>query len=180
MGRFTTGSFCKPVRPMKSALSESHNSVSKPNARSRVGPQGQSAQRGYREEQQASCKEKQSADGVRREQESPRRDSKAPTGLERLVPDIERRFVQPALADGATVTVPFLLPKYQPDQRQKRSRVAILHADQYSQQLGRDQQPGLDIANWGAKRRSLLHAPSLRPRTRSWMVGTETLTGKAN
>jgi hypothetical protein len=34
---------------------------------------------GDREEQQASCKEKQSADGVRREQESPKRDSKAPT-----------------------------------------------------------------------------------------------------
>src|SRR5664279_2099961 len=37
---------------------------------------------GDREEQQTSCKEKQSADGVRREQELPRRDSKAPKGLE--------------------------------------------------------------------------------------------------
>ena len=50
------------------------------------------------ERRQASWKAAQLADGVRREQESPRRDSKAPTGLEQLVPDIERRFVQPGAA----------------------------------------------------------------------------------
>src|SRR5208283_1904785 len=33
-----------------------------------------------------------------REQETPKRDSRAPTGLEQLVPDIERRFVQPGAA----------------------------------------------------------------------------------
>src|ERR1039458_1931578 len=50
------------------------------------------------ERRQASWKAAQLADGVRREQESPRRDSKAPTGLEQFVPDIERRFVQPGAA----------------------------------------------------------------------------------
>ena len=40
-----------------------------------------------------------------------------------------------ALAAGTTVTAPFFLPKYHSDQRPKRSRVAILHAQQYSQQL---------------------------------------------
>jgi hypothetical protein len=40
-----------------------------------------------------------------------------------------------ALAAGAAVTTPFFLPKYHSDQRPKRSRVAVLHAQQYSQQL---------------------------------------------
>ncbi len=40
-----------------------------------------------------------------------------------------------ALAAGTAVTTPFLLPKYHSDQRLKRSRVAVLHAQQYSQQL---------------------------------------------
>jgi hypothetical protein len=38
-----------------------------------------------------------------------------------------------ALAAGTTVTAPFLLPKYHLDQGPKRSRVAILNAQQYSQ-----------------------------------------------
>jgi len=41
-----------------------------------------------------------------------------------------------ALAAGASVSTPFLLPKYHVDRRRKRSRVAILHADEYSQKLG--------------------------------------------
>jgi uncharacterized protein (DUF362 family) len=40
-----------------------------------------------------------------------------------------------ALAAGTAVTAPFLLPKYHSDQRPKRSRVAILHTQQYSQEL---------------------------------------------
>ena len=39
------------------------------------------------------------------------------------------------LAAGASVSVPLLLPKYHVDRRLKRSRVAVLHADQYSQRL---------------------------------------------
>ena len=40
-----------------------------------------------------------------------------------------------ALAAGTAVTAPFLLPKYHSDQRLKRSRVAVLYAQQYSQEL---------------------------------------------
>jgi uncharacterized protein (DUF362 family) len=40
-----------------------------------------------------------------------------------------------ALAAGTAVTAPFLLPKYHSDQRPKRSRVAILHAQRYSPEL---------------------------------------------
>jgi uncharacterized protein (DUF362 family) len=39
------------------------------------------------------------------------------------------------LAAGASVTVPFLLPKYHFDRRPKRSRVAILNVEQYSSKL---------------------------------------------
>ena len=40
-----------------------------------------------------------------------------------------------ALATGASVAAPFFLPKYHSDRRHKRSRVAVLHAAQYSQKL---------------------------------------------
>jgi len=39
------------------------------------------------------------------------------------------------LAAGASLSVPFLLPKYHFDRRPKRSRVAILNVDQYSHKL---------------------------------------------
>ncbi len=39
------------------------------------------------------------------------------------------------LVAGASVAVPFLLPKYHFDRRPKRSRVAILNVDQYSPKL---------------------------------------------
>jgi uncharacterized protein (DUF362 family) len=39
------------------------------------------------------------------------------------------------LATGASVSIPFLLPKYHFDHRPKRSRVAILNVDQYSPKL---------------------------------------------
>jgi hypothetical protein len=38
-----------------------------------------------------------------------------------------------ALSAGASVCLPFFLPKYHVDRRPKRSRVAVLHAGQYSQ-----------------------------------------------
>ena len=40
-----------------------------------------------------------------------------------------------ALAAGSVVTTPFLLPKFHSDHRLKRSRVAVLNAHQYSQDL---------------------------------------------
>lgn len=39
------------------------------------------------------------------------------------------------MAAGASVSTPFFVPKYHWDRRPKRSRVAVLHAEQYSQQL---------------------------------------------
>jgi uncharacterized protein (DUF362 family) len=40
-----------------------------------------------------------------------------------------------ALAAGTVVTAPFLVPRFHSDHRPRRSRVAILHAQQYSQEL---------------------------------------------
>ena len=40
-----------------------------------------------------------------------------------------------ALAAGSVVTTPFFLPKFHCDHRQRRSRVAVLNANQYSQDL---------------------------------------------
>jgi len=40
-----------------------------------------------------------------------------------------------ALAAGASVSAPFFLPKYHSDRRPKRSRVAVLRTERYSQQL---------------------------------------------
>lgn len=48
-----------------------------------------------------------------------------------------------ALAAGASVSAPFLLPKYHWDRRPKRSRVAILHAEQYSQRIDETLAAGL-------------------------------------
>ena len=50
-----------------------------------------------------------------------------------------------ALAAGASVTTPFFLPKYRLDRSSKRSRVAILGAEQYDQQLGRIVEEGLRL-----------------------------------
>jgi uncharacterized protein (DUF362 family) len=50
-----------------------------------------------------------------------------------------------AFAAGATVTAPFLLSKYHSDQRRKRSRVAILDSQQYSQQLDQTLAAGLRL-----------------------------------
>jgi hypothetical protein len=56
------------------------------------------------------------------------------------------------LVAGASVAVPFLLPKYHFDRRPKRSRVAILNVDQYSPKLENILQAALqlfpiDVAN---------------------------------
>jgi uncharacterized protein (DUF362 family) len=50
-----------------------------------------------------------------------------------------------AVAAGTAVTAPFVLPKYRSDQRRQRSRVAILHAQQYSQQLDQILAAGLSL-----------------------------------
>ena len=50
-----------------------------------------------------------------------------------------------ALAAGASVCTPFFLPKYGSNRRPKRSRVAVLHVEQYCQQLGQTLAEGLQL-----------------------------------
>jgi len=66
-----------------------------------------------------------------------------------------------ALAAGATVTAPFLLPKYHSDQRRKRSRVAILHAQQYSDQLDQILAAGLRLFPINVRGKAVVLKPNL-------------------
>ena len=66
-----------------------------------------------------------------------------------------------ALAAGATVTAPFLLPKFHSDQRPKRSRVAILNAQQYSQQLDQILAAGLRLFPIDVRGKRVLLKPNL-------------------
>lgn len=50
-----------------------------------------------------------------------------------------------ALAAGASVSTLFSLPKHHSDRRSKRSRVAVLRAEQYSQQIDRILAEGLRL-----------------------------------
>jgi uncharacterized protein (DUF362 family) len=66
-----------------------------------------------------------------------------------------------ALAAGTAVTAPFLLPKFHSDQRLKRSRVAILHVQQYSQQLDRILAAGLRLFPFNVTGKSVVLKPNL-------------------
>ena len=66
-----------------------------------------------------------------------------------------------ALAAGTAVTAPFLLPKYHSDRRRKRSRVAILHADQYSQDLDQLITAGLRLFPINMTGKTVLLKPNL-------------------
>ena len=66
-----------------------------------------------------------------------------------------------ALAAGTAVTAPFLLPKYHSDQRPKRSRVAILHAQQYSQQLDQILAAGLRLFPIDVRGKTVVLKPNL-------------------
>ena len=66
-----------------------------------------------------------------------------------------------SLAAGATVTAPFLLPKYQSDQRSKRSRVSVLHARQYSQQLDQIVLAGLRLFPIDVRGKTVVLKPNL-------------------
>ena len=50
-----------------------------------------------------------------------------------------------ALAAGASVSVPLFLPKYHLVRRAKRSRVAILHVEEYSQRIDQILASGLQL-----------------------------------
>jgi uncharacterized protein (DUF362 family) len=66
-----------------------------------------------------------------------------------------------ALAAGASVSVPFLLPKYHFNQRPKRSRVAILHAEQYSQRLDQILWAGLRLFPIDVRGKTVVLKPNL-------------------
>jgi uncharacterized protein (DUF362 family) len=66
-----------------------------------------------------------------------------------------------ALAAGASVSVPFLLPKYHVDRRPRRSRVAILHAEQYSQKLDQVLAAGLRLFPIDVRGKRVVLKPNL-------------------
>ena len=66
-----------------------------------------------------------------------------------------------ALAAGASVSVPFLLPKYHSDQRAKRSRVAILNVDQYSQRIDEVLASGLRLFRIDVQGKTVVLKPNL-------------------
>jgi uncharacterized protein (DUF362 family) len=66
-----------------------------------------------------------------------------------------------ALAAGASVSAPFLLPKYHSDQRSRRSRVAILHAEQYSQKLDQILAAGLRLFPIDVRGKTVVLKPNL-------------------
>ena len=66
-----------------------------------------------------------------------------------------------ALAAGASVSALFVLPKYQFDQRPKQSRVAILHAEHYSQELDRILAAGLRLFLINVRGKTVVLKPNL-------------------
>jgi hypothetical protein len=66
-----------------------------------------------------------------------------------------------ALAAGASVSVPFLLPKYQSVRRAKRSRVAILHVDEYSQRIDQVLASGLRLFPIDVQGKTVVLKPNL-------------------
>ena len=66
-----------------------------------------------------------------------------------------------ALAGGSAVTTPFLLPKYHWDNRPKRSRVAILDAPQYSDQLDQIIAAGLRLFAINVRDKTVVLKPNL-------------------
>jgi len=65
------------------------------------------------------------------------------------------------LAAGVSVVSPFLLPKYHFDRRPRRSRVAILHADQYSQELDQILAAGLRLFPINVRGKIVVLKPNL-------------------
>jgi len=66
-----------------------------------------------------------------------------------------------ALAAGTSVAAPFLLPKYHFDQRPRRSRVAILHAEHYSQELDQILAAGLRLFPIDVRGKTVVLKPNL-------------------
>jgi uncharacterized protein (DUF362 family) len=66
-----------------------------------------------------------------------------------------------ALAAGASVSVPFFVPKYHLDRRAKRSRVAILNVEQYSQQIDEVIASGLRLFRIEVQGKTVVLKPNL-------------------
>jgi len=66
-----------------------------------------------------------------------------------------------ALAAGTSVAAPFLLPKYQFDQRPRRSRVAILHAEHYTQEFDQILAAGLRLFPIDVRGKTVVLKPNL-------------------
>src|SRR5713101_2097107 len=66
-----------------------------------------------------------------------------------------------ALAAGASVSVPFFLPKYHSVRRAKRSRVAILHVEQYSQRIDQILASGLRLFRINVQGKTVVLKPNL-------------------
>ena len=66
-----------------------------------------------------------------------------------------------AVGAGASVCAPFFLPKYSFDRRQKRSRVAVLHAKQYSEQLDQILREGLQLFPLDVRDKTVVLKPNL-------------------
>jgi uncharacterized protein (DUF362 family) len=66
-----------------------------------------------------------------------------------------------ALAAGASVSVPFSLPKHHSDRRLRRSRVAILHAEQYSQGIDQILAAGLRLFSIDVRGKNVVLKPNL-------------------
>jgi len=66
-----------------------------------------------------------------------------------------------ALAAGASVAVPFFLPKYHSDRRAKRSRVAILNVEQYSQRIDEVLASGLRLFRISVQGKTVVLKPNL-------------------
>jgi len=66
-----------------------------------------------------------------------------------------------ALAAGASVSTPFFLPKYHSDRRPKRSRVAVLRAEQYCQQLDQILGEGLRLFPINVRGKTVVLKPNL-------------------
>ena len=65
------------------------------------------------------------------------------------------------LAAGAATSLPFLVPRYDQVRRPSRSRVAILRADEYAEQLEWDLLSGLRLFDLNVRGKTVLLKPNL-------------------
>ena len=77
-----------------------------------------------------------------------------------------------ALAAGASVSAPFFLPKYHSDRRAKRSRVAILNVDEYSERIDEVIAAGLRLFRINVQGKTVVLKPNLVDYTPNSAINT--------